>query len=84
MAVQPGPWDCTGREKVMAPLRRRRAEGPAYPVDVRRVDEHTWTVTTDAPADPDGPEAFPPGTTITVADGLITAMQQYRVDSATV
>lgn len=27
-AVQPGPWDRTGREQVMALLRRRRAEGP--------------------------------------------------------
>lgn len=83
-AVQPGPWDCTGREQVMALLRRRRAEGPAYPVHVRRVDEHTWTVTTDAPVDPGGPEPFPHGTRITVADGLVTAMQQYRADAATV
>lgn len=80
-AVQPGPWDCTGREQVMVLLRRRRAEGPAYPVHVREVDEHTWTVTTDAPVDPEGPEPFPHGTRITVADGLVTAMQQYRADT---
>ena len=83
-AVEPGPWDCEGRAQVMALLRRRRTEGPAYPVHVRRVDEHTWTVTTDAPVDPDGPEPFPHGTRITVAGGLVTAMQQYRADGATV
>jgi ketosteroid isomerase-like protein len=80
---QPGPWDCIGREQVMALLRRRRAEGPAYPVHLRRVDDHSWTVTTDAPVDPDGSEPYPHGTRITVADGLVTAMQQYRTDAAT-
>ena len=84
LAVQPGPWDCVGREQVMALLRRRRTEGPAYPVHVRRVDAHTWTVTTDAPVDPDGPEPFAHGTRITVTDGRVTAMQQYRADTATV
>ena len=83
LAVQPGSGDCVGREQEMALLRRRRTEGPAYPVHVRRVDAHTWTVTTDAPVDPDGPEPFPHGTRITVTDGLVTAMQQYR-DTATV
>jgi ketosteroid isomerase-like protein len=83
LAAEPGPWDCIGREKVMALLRRRRAEGPAYPVHLRRVDEGTWTVTTDAPIDPDGPEPFPHGTRITVAGGRVTAMQQYRSDTPT-
>lgn len=83
-AVEPGPWDCAGREQVMALLRRRRTEGSAYPVQVHRVDPNTWTVTTDAPVDPDGPEPFPHGTTVTVAGGLVTAMQQYRADAASV
>ena len=82
LAVQPGPWDCVGREQVMALLRCRRTEGPPYPVHVRRVDEHTWTVTTGAPVDPDGPEPFSHGTRITVAGGLVTAMQQYRAEPA--
>ena len=82
LAVQPGPWDCVGREQVMALLRRRRTEGPVYPGHVGRVDEHTWTVTTDAPVDPDGPEPFAHGTRITVAGGLVTAMQQYRANPA--
>jgi hypothetical protein len=79
-AVQPGPWDCVGRDRVMALLRSRRAEQPAYAVHVHRVDEHTWTVTTDAPVDPDGPEPFRHGTRITVAGDRVTAMQQYRAD----
>jgi ketosteroid isomerase-like protein len=81
LAVEPGPWDCIGREQVMALMRQRRAERPAYPVHLRRVDEHTWTATTDAPVDPEGPEPFRHGTRITVAGGLVTAMQQYRADT---
>jgi hypothetical protein len=49
-------------------------------VRLRRVDEQTWTVTTDAPVDPDGPEPYPHRTRITVVGGQVTAMQQYRVD----
>jgi hypothetical protein len=82
-AVEPGPWDCVGREQVMALLRRRRTERPGYAVHVRRVDAHTWTVTTEAPIDIDGPEPFPHGTRITVTSGLVTAMLQYRADVAT-
>ena len=82
LAVAPGPWDCVGRDQVMSLLRQRRAEGSAYPVHVRRIDEQTWTVTTDAPADPDGPEPFRHGTRITVEAGLVTAMQQYDAETA--
>jgi ketosteroid isomerase-like protein len=83
LAAQPGPWDCVGRDQVMALLRARRAERPASSVHVQQVDEHTWTVTTDAPVDPDGPEPFRHGTRITVASGRVTAMRQYRTDTAT-
>jgi ketosteroid isomerase-like protein len=83
LAVEPGQWDCVGREQVMALLRRRRAEGPADPVHLRRVDEGTWTVTSDAPIDPDGPERSPHSTRITVAGGRVTEMQQYRADTPT-
>jgi ketosteroid isomerase-like protein len=83
LAADPGPWDCIGRAQVMALLRRRRTEGPADPVHLRRVDEGTWTVTSDAPIDPDGPEPFPHGTRITVAGGRVTAMQQYRATPPT-
>ena len=84
LAVEPGPWDCVGRDQVMALLRSRRAKRPAYPVHIRRVDGRTWTVTTDAPVDPDAPEPFPHGTRITVAGGLVTEMRQYRADTAPV
>jgi ketosteroid isomerase-like protein len=83
-AVEPGPWDCVGREQVMALLRRRRTQPPAYPVHVHRVDERTWTVTSDAPIDPEDPEPFRHGTRITVTGGLVTTMQQYRADTAPV
>ena len=83
-AALPGPWDCVGRDQVMALLRSRRAERPPYPVHVHQVDARTWTVTTDAPVDPDGPEPFRHGTRITVDGGRVTAMQQYRADATTV
>lgn len=82
LAVEPGPWDCVGRAQVMALLRRRRAEGPARPVRLRRVAEHTWTATSDAPADPDGPEPAERGTRITVTGGRVSVLQQYRGDPA--
>lgn len=84
LAVEPGPWDCVGRDQVMTLLRRRRNDGPAYPVHVRRVDEDTWTVTTDAPTDAEGPEPFRHGTRITATGGQVTTMQQYRADTAPV
>jgi ketosteroid isomerase-like protein len=83
LAVQPGPWDCSGRDEVMRLLRRRaseRGELPVAPVQVRRIDEHTYAVHSDAPA----PEPFPVATRITVTDGRVTVMQQYRADPATV
>lgn len=83
LAVEPGAWDCVGREQVMALLRRRRTGGPAYRVHLRRIDEHTWTVTSDAPVDPGGPEPFSHSTRITVVGAQVTVMQQYRADVAT-
>jgi hypothetical protein len=53
-------------------------------VHVHRVDERTWTVTSDAPIDPEDPEPFRHGTRITVTGGLVTTMQQYRADTAPV
>ena len=79
LAVEPGPWDCVGREQVTALLRLRR-QGTVHPAHVRRIDEHTWTVTTDAPVDAEAPEPFPHGTVISVNGGRVTLMQQYRND----
>ncbi|MGN6689107.1 MAG: hypothetical protein ACTHK1_16430 [Actinomycetales bacterium] len=41
-------------------------------------------MTTNAPVDADGPEPFKHCTRITVTDGRVTAMQQYRAAPATV
>lgn len=78
--VEPGEWDCVGRDEVMWLLRQRRAASAAYPVSIEHVDEHTFIVSSTRPIDFDGPQPFPVATRITVADGKVTAMQQYRTD----
>ena len=79
--VEPGDWDCAGREQVMALLRERQGEGrQRYPVSVEHVDEHTFIVSSARPIDLDGPQPFPVATRITVAGGKVVAMQQYRTD----
>ena len=77
--VEPGGWDCSGRDEVMRLLRQRHAEGnAAYPVNIEHLDEHTFIVSSIRPVDFDGPRPFPVATRITVAGGRVTAMQQYR------
>ncbi|WAX58410.1 nuclear transport factor 2 family protein [Jatrophihabitans cynanchi] len=79
--VEPGEWDCVGRDEVMRLLRHRQREGnAAYPVTIEHVDEHTFIVSSTKPIDYDGPQPFPVATRITVAGGKVTAMQQYRTD----
>jgi hypothetical protein len=81
--VEPGPWDCTNRNQVMRLLRQRQTERhgqPPYPVHVTRVDDATYVVSSHSPIDPDGPQPFPVATRVTVADGKVIAMQQYRTD----
>jgi ketosteroid isomerase-like protein len=79
--VEPGDWDCIGRDQVIRLLRERQAEGNRpYPVRIEHLDEHTFIVSSTKPIDPDGPRPFPVATRITVADGKVTAMQQYRTD----
>jgi SnoaL-like domain len=83
--VEPGPWDCNGRDEVLNLLRQRQAERGArspYPVQIERIDEHTIIVTSDAPVDYDGPQPFPVATRIRLAGGKVTAMQQYRTDQS--
>lgn len=68
-AVQPGPWDCPNRERVMRLLRERQSERVGvYPVRFERFDEHTFTVQSDKPIDPDGPKSFRVATRVTVAN----------------
>jgi ketosteroid isomerase-like protein len=79
--VEPGPWDCTNRDQVMRLLRQRRAERhgqPPYPVHVTRVDGDTYVVSSDSPIDPNGPQPFPVASRVTVANGKVTEMQQYK------
>ena len=79
--VEPGEWDCVGRDQVMRLLRQRQAEGnAAYPVTVEHVDEHTFIASSTRPVGVDAPQSFPVATCITVAGGRVTAMQQYRTD----
>lgn len=80
-SVEPGDWDCVGREEVMWLLRQRQADGnTAHPVTIDHLDEHTFTVSSTQRTDSDGPQPFPVATRITVADGKVIAMQQYRTD----
>jgi hypothetical protein len=65
----------------MRPLRQRQAERhgePPYPVHVTRLDGDTYVMSSDSPIDPDGPQPFPVATRITVANGKVTEMQQYK------
>ena len=80
--VEPGDWDCAGRDQVMALLRQRQAEGNRpYPVRIERLDEHTFLVSSTKPIDFDGPQPFPVATRVTVADGTVVALQQSRTDA---
>jgi ketosteroid isomerase-like protein len=82
-AVEPGPWDCTGRDEVIALLRQRQAQrGEQKPsaTHVRQLDNQTFVVETNTPIDPDGPQPFPVATRITLDHGKVVDMQQYRVD----
>jgi ketosteroid isomerase-like protein len=81
--VERGAWDCTGRDEVMLLLRQRRAghggRSPS-PVRVSRLDARTFIVATDDPVDHDRPQPFRVATRITVTDGKVVTMQQYRDD----
>jgi hypothetical protein len=77
--VEPGDWDCLGRDQVIRLLRQRQAEGnAAYPVSIEHVDEHTFIVPSTRPVDVDGPQPFPVATRVSVEGGKVIAMQQYR------
>jgi len=79
--VEPGDWDCSGRDQVMRLLRERQAEGNRpYPVHIEHLDEHTLMVSSRKPIDLDGPHPFAVATRVTVVGGKVTAMQQYRTD----
>jgi hypothetical protein len=51
--VEPGDWDCIGRDQVIRLLRQRQAEGNAvYPVSIEHVDEHTFIVSSSRRRNP--------------------------------
>jgi hypothetical protein len=79
--VEPGDWDCTGRDQVMRLLRQRQVGGnQSYPVSIERLDEQTFLVSSSKPIDPDGPQPFPVATRVTLARGKVIALQQFRTD----
>jgi ketosteroid isomerase-like protein len=76
---EPGDWDCTGREEVLATLRERAGEGAgAAEIELIEAGEDA-IVSTRATAAPDGPAAgLRPATLILFGDGLVVEMRQFR------
>ena len=71
--VEPGDWDCLGRDQVMRLLRERHAQGRAtHSMRIEYLDEHIVVVSPDE-SGPHGAAA----TRITIAHGAVVAMQQY-------
>ena len=71
--IEPGEWDCTGRDQVMQLLRERHAQGRgADPMRVEQVDKHTVVVSPEQPG-----RYGAAATRITIAHGAVVAMQQY-------
>jgi hypothetical protein len=80
--VEPGEWDCVGRDELMWLLRQRQAQGgAAYPVTIEEVDEHTLIVTSTKPAGVEGTEPVTVATHVILSGDKIIAMRQYRSDS---
>ncbi|HEV3172640.1 MAG TPA: nuclear transport factor 2 family protein [Actinocrinis sp.] len=76
---EPGDWDCHGREQVMALLRRSGAEGRSvFEVRIEDIDAHTLVVSALYPEQCPGPDGGAAATTVTIADGLIARLEQYR------
>lgn len=73
-AVEPGPWDCQDRDDVMRLLRQResqRPEGAERLAQVTRLSDSTFLVSGLG-----GNEGT--ATLVTVADGLVVALQQIN------
>ena len=70
-----------GTETCSRQRHTERLGRPPYPVHVTRIDDDTYAVSSDSPIDPDGPQPFPVATRITVGDGKVIEMQQYRTDA---
>jgi ketosteroid isomerase-like protein len=76
--IEPGEWDCVGRDQVMDLLRERASEGrTADPRRVGRIDAHTVVVSSDRPG-PYGAAA----TRISIAHDKVMAMRQFATRDA--
>ncbi|HEY3872001.1 MAG TPA: hypothetical protein VGM10_26800 [Actinocrinis sp.] len=74
-----GPWDCHGREQVIALIRRRRAEGATpFEVHIEDVDANTLVAWAADPNRPRGCDDEPQAVRVGIRYELITHMQQYR------
>lgn len=82
--VAPGEWDCVGRDELMWLLRQRQAHTSSAlpPLSVEVLDEQTVIVTSTPPRDAEGWQPFPVATHVTITDGKVVAMQQYRTDDS--
>ena len=77
--LEAGEWDCTSRKQVMGLLRRRQGDGPRpHAMRIDRVDDTTFVVSPACQGERNGSEASAAATRITVTDGKVRAMQQYR------
>jgi hypothetical protein len=71
--IEPGEWDCIGRDQVMRLLGERQVQGSGtHPIRVEYIDEQTVVVYPQTPG-PYGAAA----TRISIAHGKIVTMQQY-------
>jgi ketosteroid isomerase-like protein len=79
--VDPGDWDCHGREEVLRTLRERYAQGfAAGALEFRDIDPDTVIVVSH-PSEIGGPDW--PAETATVMrfrDGKVVSMQDYRTE----
>ena len=75
--IEPGEWDCVGRDEVMELLRQRAAGGRA--ADPRRVEASRATVVVSA--EQPGPYGAA-ATRISSAHGKVVAMRQYATRDA--
>lgn len=78
LAHEPGPWDCHGRDTVIALLRERRAEGSQpFVVRIDDVDDHTIVISRQVQG------AWKEWATLaTIEDDRVTVMRQFPTREA--
>ena len=75
---EPGPFDCTGGDRVLQLLHDRRATGHQPNAGrIEQVDDHVFVVTTNLSGDAGA-------TRLTVVAGQVVHMQQFRTRAAAV